>query len=212
MKSVRDHYDRFLGNVYSWILGDIENARERNAAFFSTLELNPEFGRVAVDLGSGPGCQSLPLADLGYEVLAIDFCQTLVDELVDHAGELPVRAVCDDITAFRSHMSEPANLIVCMGDTLVHLPEESVVDTVMRDVCESLQPGGRFIYAIRDYISYVPEGTERFIPIRASDDQIFMCFLDYEDAFVHVHDILHRRVNGEWTTEISDYRKLRLDT
>ena len=29
---------------------------------------------------------------------------------------------------------------------------------------------------------------------------------------VHIHDILHRRVAGEWRTEISDYQKLRLDS
>lgn len=212
MESVRDHYDRFLGSVYSWILGDFENARRRNAAFFRSLNLNPKAGRVAVDLGSGPGCQSLPLAKLGYQVLAVDFCRALVDELAEHAGDLPIRAVCDDITAFRSHMSEPANLIVCMGDTLVHLPSQSVVDTVIRDVCESLQPGGQFVYAIRDYISFVPQGVERFVPIRASDDRIFTCFLDYGEDSVHVHDILHKKIDGEWQTGISDYLKLRLDT
>jgi SAM-dependent methyltransferase len=212
LESVRDHYDRFLGSVYSWILGDFENARQRNATFFKSLGLEPERGRIAVDLGSGPGCQSLPLAELGYNVLAIDFCQQLIDELIEHAGDLPVRPVCDDIGAFRSHMSEPANLIVCMGDTLVHLADKSHVDSVITDVCQSLLPGGKFVYAIRDYISFVPQGAERFVPIRASDEQIFTCFLDYHDDSVHVHDILHKRIGGEWTTEISDYLKLRLDT
>ena len=27
---------------------------------------------------------------------------------------------------------------------------------------------------------------------------------------MHVHDLLHTRVDGEWTLSISDYRKLRL--
>ncbi len=212
METVQDHYDEFLGSVYSWILGDFDNAIRRNAALFESLGLAPGDNAVAVDLGSGPGCQSLPLAGLGYEVLAIDFCQALLDELQEHAGQLPIRPVCEDITAFRSHMSGPAELIVCMGDTLVHLPSESVVESVLDNVCESLLPGGQFIYAIRDYVNHVPEGADRFVPIRASDEQIFTCFLDYGEDKVHVHDVLHRRIDGEWQMQISDYCKLRLNS
>ena len=212
METVKDHYDRFLGSVYSWILGDFENASKRNAACFESIGLSPRPGAIAVDLGCGPGCQSLPLADLGYEVLAIDFCQTLIDELAQRAQDKKIRPVCDDLSAFRSHMSEPADLIICMGDTLVHLPDEGSVNAVLQDVCESLLPGGQFIYAIRDYVSVEPQGAERFVPIRASDDKVFTCFLDYRDDAVHVHDILHRKVDGEWQMSVSDYLKLRLDT
>jgi SAM-dependent methyltransferase len=212
VKSVREHYDEFLGPVYSWILGDFDIARQRNAALFRDLELAPDDGAIAVDLGAGPGCQSLPLAELGYGVLAIDFCAGLVEELAQHAGELPVRAVCDDLSGFRSHMSEPADLIVCMGDTLVHLPDVSTVERLLDDVCESLTPGGRFIYSIRDYFSVVPEGADRFVPIRSSETQIFTCFLDYRDDVVHVHDVLHEKGPAGWRMSISDYRKLRLDT
>lgn len=212
MKTVREHYDRFLGSVYSWILGDFDAARQRNAGLFDSLDIKPSGNALAVDLGCGPGCQSLPLADRGFDVLAIDFCQALLDELDDRKGTAAIRGVCDDLLDFRCHLSDPVELIVCMGDTLVHLPDRASVDRLIDGVCESLAPGGRFIYAIRDYISHVPEGPDRFIPIRATDDRIFTCFLDYADDAVHVYDILHCKANGEWSTEISDYRKLRLDS
>jgi SAM-dependent methyltransferase len=212
LETVKDHYDRFLGSVYSWILGDFETARQKNTAYFNTLDLAPDDNAIAVDLGCGPGCQSLPLAELGYSVLAIDFCRELLDELGQRTGDLSIRTVCDDLLSFRSHMSEPADLIVCMGDTLVHLPDEKAVESVINDVCDSLKPGGTFIYAIRDYVDYTPQGAARFIPIRANDDQIFTCFLDYRQDVVHVHDVLYRRIDGEWRMRISDYLKLRLDT
>jgi SAM-dependent methyltransferase len=212
MRTVRDHYNLFLGNVYSWILGDFESARQRNAGLFDSLELRPDGNAIAVDLGCGPGCQSLPLAERGYDVLAIDFCQSLIDELGQRKGTASIRTVCDDLLNFRSYMSEPAELIVCMGDTLVHLPDINSVERVIDEVCDSLRPGGLFIYAIRDYMTGVPEGRDRFIPIRSSDELIFTCFLDYGEEKVHVHDILHRKVGGEWKIEISDYLKLRLDS
>ena len=212
MESVRDHYNQFLGSVYSWILGDFDTARQRNAGLFDAMSLAPTGNGIAVDLGSGPGCQSLPLADRGFEVLAIDFCQELLDELEARKGTAKVRTICDDLLNFRCHMSEPAELIVCMGDTLVHLPDFDSVNKVIDDVAESLAPGGRFVYAIRDYISYEPKGPDRFVPIRATDDRIFTCFLDYRADVVHVHDILHSKADGEWSTRISDYLKLRLDS
>ena len=212
METVRDHYNRFLGSVYSWILGDFDSARQRNAGLFDSIGLEPTGNAVAVDLGCGPGCQSLPLAERGFDVLAIDFCQELLDELEFRKGNAKIRTVCDDLLNFRCHMSEPAELIVCMGDTLVHLPDFDSVYRVIDDVAESLAPGGRFVYAIRDYISDEPRGVDRFVPIRATDDRIFTCFLDYRENVVHIHDILHSKVNGAWSTTISDYLKLRLDS
>lgn len=212
MQTVKKHYDHFLGSVYSWILGDFESARAKNAAFFAALGLEPAAGAVAVDLGCGPGCQSLPLAASGYEVIAIDFCEPLLAELRQHAKNFPVRDICDDIVNFRNHLADPVDLIVCMGDTLVHLPDFAAVESLIDDICASLRPGGRFIYEIRDYQKPGPVGAGRFVPIRASDERIFTCFLDYQDDVVQVHDILYEKVGSHFKMRVSDYRKLRLDS
>ncbi len=212
METVKDHYDKFLGEVYSWILGDFETAYRKNVDLFARLKLAPEQGNCAVDLGCGPGCQSVPLAELGYDVLAIDFCQALIDELAGRIDGLSVKPVCDDVLNFPDHLSRQADLIVCMGDTLVHLPDRKTVQILIRKICDAIRPGGRFIYAIRDYVDYVPQGADRFIPIRSNENQIFTCFLDYRDDVVHVHDVLHQKQGDEWRMKISDYLKLRLDT
>ncbi len=212
MKSVRKHYDEFLAPVYSWILGDFENAYQANVELFARLELTPERGDIAVDLGCGPGCQSLPIAESGFNVVALDFCQELLDELIGRSGDLPISTVCDDLTEFAKHIDEAPALIVCMGDTLVHLTDVASVEQVIDRVSSALKPGGKFVYSIRDYVSVEPVGADRFVPIRADDEQIFTCFLDYRESDVHVHDVLYTKENGEWTLHISDYLKLRLDT
>ena len=212
MESVKKHYDDFLAEVYSWIIGDFDIACGKNRALFETLQLRGRPGAIAVDLGCGPGCQSVPLAEAGFDVVAIDFCQELLDELGEHGKGLPIRRLCADITEFRRHISEPADLIVCMGDTLAHLPDQHTVDVLLAEIVESLAPGGTFIYSIRDYVGFVPRGAERFVPVRADDEQIFTCFLDYKEDIVHVHDVLYRKVGGEWRLEISDYRKSRVDS
>ena len=200
-----------LGPVYSWILGDFEAAYEKNVALFERLGIAAASGDSAVDLGSGPGCQSIPLAERGFDVLAIDFCDDLLVELRGRAGELPVRTVCDDILQFTAHIDRPVNLIVCMGDTLCHLPDNNAVALLMRSVAESLTPGGQFITSFRDYVSAEPVGTERFIPVRSSDEQIFTCFVDFRDDVVNINDILYRKVDGEWRLEVSEYNKIKVD-
>lgn len=212
MNSAKKHYDEFLAPVYSWILGDFETAYQANADFFASAGILPGPGDLAVDLGCGPGCQSLALAERGFRVVAIDFCQSLLDELSTRAADLSVRTVCDDLTQFEKHIDEPPALIVCMGDTLVHLPDVASVEKVIDQICFALKPGGTFVYSIRDYITFQPTGPDRFVPVRADDEQIFTCFLDYGKDYVHVHDLLYTRKRGKWTFHISDYLKLRLDT
>lgn len=211
MKTVRDHYDEFLGPVYSWIVGDFDNAVRSSEALFDRLGIHEGAGHLAVDLGAGPGNQSVPLAKRGFEVVAIDFCRKLLDELETHAGSLPVRTACDDILDFGQHVDRPPDLVICMGDTLVHLPDRDAVTALLERIAAALSPGGTFVYSIRDYVGAEPHGAERFIPIRADDEQIFTCFLDYRPDVVHVHDVLYRKVAGNWQLSISDYLKLRLD-
>ncbi len=124
---------------------------------------------------------------------------------------MQITTVCDDLIEFDKHIDEPPALVVCMGDTLVHLPDTASVDKLIDRVSRALKPGGTFVYSIRDYVTSEPTGADRFVPIRADDQQIFTCFLDYQENVVHVHDLLYIKEDGAWKMHISDYLKLRLD-
>lgn len=62
MAIVFEHYDKVLSDVYSWIFGGFEIAIQRNAEFIIEHNLRPEGSAIAIDLGSGCGFQSIPLA------------------------------------------------------------------------------------------------------------------------------------------------------
>jgi 2-polyprenyl-3-methyl-5-hydroxy-6-metoxy-1,4-benzoquinol methylase len=83
------HYKTHLGPVYSWMLGDLDAAFARSSAEIDDLHL-PATGGVAVDLGAGFGLHALGLAKRGFEVVAIDNCQALLDELHSRRGSLPI--------------------------------------------------------------------------------------------------------------------------
>ena len=166
---------------------------------------------LAVDLGCGSGFQSIPLAEFGYRVLAVDNCPSLLAELSSHCRSLPIQPTEADLIKFRSRLSEPAELIVCLGDTLTHLPSLEAVATLIRDIAAALAPDGRCLLGFRDYVSRELVGEQRFIPVRSDDTRILTCFLEYHPDQVLVHDLLHERTAAGWTQRVSSYRKLRLD-
>jgi len=209
MSTATEHYAHHLGPVYSWMVGDLEAASARASAELDALGL-PEPPGAAIDLGAGFGLHTLPLARRGFAVTAIDSCQTLVSQLQDRAAGMPIDAVVDDILDFRKRVSRSVEVILCMGDTLTHLPERDTVERLLADVAASLTPGGLFAATFRDYVSAPLHGDRRFIPVRSDENRILTCFLEYGEDTVTVHDLLHERANGQWQQRVSSYRKLRL--
>jgi 2-polyprenyl-3-methyl-5-hydroxy-6-metoxy-1,4-benzoquinol methylase len=192
--------------------GDFAALAARNAALFERLGLDPgRHGPIAIDLGAGHGAQSVPLAARGFEVVAIDFCAPLLEELQRNAGALPITTVEADLLEFRQHVAADAGVVVCMGDTLPHLPSLAAVEQLIHDTADVLANGGVFVASFRDYVSRKLIGEARFIPVRADEHLILTCFLEYADDTVTVHDLLHERVDGAWRQSVSSYRKLRLD-
>jgi SAM-dependent methyltransferase len=209
MSSVTDHYEKLLASIYSWTSGSAEAALEAGKAEIDELALPLQAGALVVDLGAGFGMHAVPLARAGARVLAIDSSAELLAELKRLAGDLPVTVVQDDLLSFRAHLKEKASVVLCMGDTLTHLPEHHLVDYLVQEVHQALVPGGHFVLSFRDYSEPLKEEA-RFVPVRSDERRILTCFLEYEEDTVVVHDILHERAGDAWETRVSSYRKLRL--
>jgi SAM-dependent methyltransferase len=210
MKTSAAHYATHLGPIYSWMLGDIDAAFARSAAEIDDLKLPEPNHAAAVDLGAGLGLHALPLARRGFLVTAIDSCQVLLDELRSRCGTLAVTAVNADLVDFRAVVTGQPQVVLCMGDTLTHLPTLAAVESLLGEVAASLARGGVFAATFRDYATRTLEGDQRFILVRADTDRILTCFLEYAEHEVMVHDVLNEREQGQWRQKISSYPKLRL--
>ena len=125
-------------------------------------------------------------------------------------GELPITAVEDDLLAFQRYLDRPAGLILCMGDTLTHLPDRDTALKLFTLAAASLRPGGTFAATFRDYTQALV-GNGRFIPIKSDADRILTCFLEYASDHVDVHDLLHERNGDAWQLRVSTYQKVRLN-
>ncbi len=210
MSTSQDHYDRLLGPIYTWMLGDWPHALARAQAELETLQVPVGPNIFAVDLGAGSGATTVALAEQGCQVLAVDNCEGLLDELDGRRGDLPIKTLCCDLPGFEADMPQPAQLVLCLGDTLTHLESPERVVQLLEVVARNLAPGGQFVATLRDYTRPPLQGTARFIPVRSDQDRILTCFLEYGDDAVTVHDLLHHRHGDTWQLQVSAYRKLRL--
>jgi len=206
MASVLRHYETHLAPIYSWMAGGIEHALSLGAADVSEFLGAPGY---AIDLGAGFGMHSIPLARAGFQVLAIDTSGYLLEELRGHSGDLPVRTAQANLRDFAQYASAPADLILCMGDTLTHLQSMDEIEQLLRDVAASLRPGGRFVATFRDY-GQLPLAEQRFILVRSDARRIHTCFLEEMPERVIVHDIVHQSGADGWTMKVSSYPKLRV--
>lgn len=208
--SAKEHYNNLLGSIYSWMTGNFEENTNKFKKFLTENDVKPHGNKIAIDLGAGHGIQSIPLAELGFNVVAIDFNQNLLDELKINSRGLPITIIDGDIRRITDNGTVP-ELILCCGDTLSHLESKQELETFILDLSRTLAGNGKLILSFRDYATLLT-GPARVIPVASNDKRILTCILDYEKDFVNVTDLLHESVNSQWTTSVSTYRKIRLNT
>ncbi len=209
MVSVREHYDNHLAKYYAWIAGGVERNLTENRAFFKANGIQSMNRGRAFDLGAGCGFQSIPLAELGFRVVALDLSARLLEQLKQIAPHLPIEPICDDLSNFSNYVRDNIELVVCMGDTLTHLESLENAAALVQQAHDALLPGGRLILSFRN-LSAELVGLDRFIPVRSDDTTLFTCFLEYEKNTVKVHDIVYEKSKGQWVMHKSAYRKLRI--
>ena len=209
MADVKTHYDNLLAPYYSWIFGGSEQKLRENRNFFSNHGIQPVLSGVAIDLGAGCGFQSIPLAEAGFKVIAIDISHVLLADLKKNARELPIETIEDNLQNFLDHHPQNTELIVCMGDTLTHLETLDEVQLLFKNVYRALGGNGRLVLTFRD-LTFELQGLDRFIPVRSESNLIFTCFLENEKDHVKVHDIIYEKINDQWRLKKGVYRKLRI--
>ena len=109
MADVKTHYDNLLAPYYSWIFGGSEQKLRENRNFFSNHGIQPVLSGVAMDLGAGCGFQSIPLAEAGFKVIAIDISHVLLADLKKSAGNLPIETIEDNLQIFSSTTRKTLN-------------------------------------------------------------------------------------------------------
>lgn len=220
MATVSAHYEELLADLYSWMLGDFSERVEAQLAWLRGLVddvgRDPRRRPRALDLGAGAGAEALALARLGYDVVAVDASAKLVAEMRGHVSGAGLARSIDvvqaDLVAFleaRRGGVGPADLAICLGDTLTHLDSPATVQAMFRAVRARIAAGGRLVISYRD-LSNELRGVDRFFLVRSDVSRIMTCFVEYLPDRAVVHDIVHSRTDSGWEMRKSSYAKLRL--
>lgn len=207
--TVKDHYDRYLGNFYSWTVGDFTEQQLLQEKFFLEHEVTPRISGVAFDLGCGHGINSIALANLGFSVKAIDFNQQLLEELRERKEHRSIEAIDAHLLEYLYAVRAKAELIVCMGDTLTHLSGPDQVEELIALSAQKLERGGKLVISYRELIQELTN-EKRFILVNSDQNRIHTCYLEYLPGYVKVFDILMEREDGRWKQTVSWYPKLRI--
>jgi len=194
--TAQQHYANVLANHYEWMFGvPFERKVAEQKDLLERLAGSGISGAFAIDLGCGSGFQSLALGEMGYDVLAIDTSEQLLGLLKERSANRAIQVVCADLSKV-GLFADPstADLIVCMGDTITHLPDRGAVLDLFRSAVRILKPGGRFILTYRDLAAGKLEGLDRFIPVHSDEHCIMTCFLEYSSLDkVVVNDLIQQR-------------------
>ena len=216
MSGVEEHYSSLLAGHYTWMFGTSFEAKVAEQRAILEDALAGASRGLAVDLGSGPGFQTIALAEMGYSpVVAMDTSAELLEELLSHRASHDVRVVHGDMLRVGEFVGLEtdlglADVMVCMGDTITHLQSQEDVVRLLHAVRDALVVGGRFVVSYRD-LSVEAVGVDRFIPVFGDEERVMTCFLEFDrPESVMVHDLVYRRDGSRWVLEKSCYRKLRL--
>jgi hypothetical protein len=209
MATVKEHYDTHLGNFYSWMMGDMTNRQNEFQNFLIEHELLPHITKNAIDLGSGHGIQTVPLAKVGYSVKSLDFNIQLLNELAANTKDMNVEICRTDIREINRFYGFNPELIVCCGDTLLHLDNKQDIEQLIHGAAGILVESGKLLLTFRDYSTPLT-GNSRFIPAKSDENRILTCILDYETDFINVTDLLYEKNTDGWEQKISFYRKVRI--
>jgi SAM-dependent methyltransferase len=107
----------------------------------------------ALDLGCGPGGDSLWLARRGWRVTAIDISAVAIARLADRARS---SGLVDRVTAKRHDLTQsfPAGRFDLVSAHYLHTPFDLPRERVLRTAAHALSPGGRLV--VVDHGSIAP--------------------------------------------------------
>lgn len=183
-----EFYDA-IADYYPLFYKDWDIQLEREGISLRSIFRKKGVIRVLV-AACGVGTQAIPLAELGFEVVATDPSIGMLKKAQETADE---RGVFDKIQFERATFDELPDVldgvfdaIVCKGNALAHLVMDEAIETALLVFYEFLRPGGVLVLGMRDFDPFM-EHRPRFLPgfdHKDDDDNEFITFeiWEYEEG------------------------------
>lgn len=160
-----DFYDA-IAEYYPYFYRDWETQLEREGLSLRAIFRNKGVERV-LDAACGAGTQAIPLAKLGFRVVAADpsvgMLRKARQTAIQHGVTDQLTFVHCDFLNLKQHVQSPFDAIVCKGNALPHLLLDQEIEATLHQFYQLLRPGGLLVIGMRDFAPFM-EDRPRFLP------------------------------------------------
>jgi SAM-dependent methyltransferase len=163
--NTNDFYDA-IAEYYPLFYRDWETQMEREGLGLRSLFRNRGVLRI-LDASCGAGAQAVPLAQLDFEVVAIDPSPGMLSKAQEIAEKYGVtekiRFAQGDFLHLLEVVTGPFDAVISKGNSLPHLLLDEEIETALLSFFELLRPGGTLVIGMRDFGPFM-EDRPRFLP------------------------------------------------
>lgn len=168
-----------IADFYQLFYKDWEVQLEREGLTLRSIFRNKGIETV-LDVGCGPGTQSVPLAKLGFNITGVDPSPKLLKKAEQTAQKenVDVRWIQGDFLSLEEVVDAPFDAIICKGNSLPHLLTDAEIEQAIETFFKLLRPGGVLVIGLRDFETML-EHRPKFLPgfnHQDSNDSEFITF------------------------------------
>jgi glycine/sarcosine N-methyltransferase len=160
-----DFYDA-IAKYYPYFYRDWETQLQREGLGLRALFRNRGVARI-LDASCGAGAQAIPLAQLGYDVTAIDPSYGMIRKLEEFAVEYGVLQKIHyrlgDFLSLPDLLDSQFDAIITKGNALPHLLLDAEIEQAVQSFYALLRSGGTLVIGMRDFAPFMQD-RPRFIP------------------------------------------------
>jgi SAM-dependent methyltransferase len=146
-----DNWARYYDFIYETTYGAIYNGLTNNTLNVIQSLLPP--GRI-IDFGAGTGRLSIPLAQKGYSVIAVEKSSAMADIIREKAkaANLDIAVYTNTIQEFQQQAE--ADLAFCLFTVLSYTTTHDMMVAAIDSIHRSLKPGGYFFFDLPDGVFF----------------------------------------------------------
>jgi SAM-dependent methyltransferase len=133
-----------------------------------------------LDLAAGTGNYSIALSKMGYEVTAVDLDEEMVRKVEEKnkAEGTNTKALILDMKEVEN-LSDKFDLIICIGNSLVHLQNKEEIQTLIKKLYKLLEKDGVLIIQIVNY-DRILDNNVKELPLISREDKGVKFIRNYE--------------------------------
>ena len=190
-------YDRFV----NW-----EGRLSRDLPFLVD-ELECVGARRVLDVACGTGWHTIALSQRGYEAVGTDISAGMIQRARENGARegVPVRFVRAGFGQLAGQVGKGFDGVICMGNSLPHVPSAEALRETLSDFAAVLHPGGVLIIQQRNFDRVWSE-RQRFMPLQTHREDnrewLFFRFYDFGEERITFNMVTLRQEGGRWDCQV----------